>query len=299
MRDHQDPLDDRRRAGLRNERRAADPRVFGDAPVAPPVPSGRGRRLVGRLLSVLAAGSVVVAVAVNTADRGPEPPPSAELLPPDPAGSPAAPVAAPTFPPARTRTTPEPTASGPATREGPPPRRRATGGPAPAPSATGRAGVSTGTGPTIPHAGAVVQVVNAGTGKPIGVAAGSTQDGAAIVAIGDTAGTAPQWRLLTAGNGCFQLVNIRSGKALDNPDGDAVNGGHMQQWTAFAGNPNQSWCFHPLGAGGYSIRNLSSGFLLDLTDGGTADGTPLQQWSADPAHPNANQTWRLQLVRRS
>ncbi|MFG2042285.1 RICIN domain-containing protein [Dactylosporangium sp. NPDC048998] len=147
-----------------------------------------------------------------------------------------------------------------------------------------------------PAAGMVVRVVSQASGDSVGVSRGSTSDGALIVSSSDTSATAQQWRLIAAGEGCFGLINVRSGKALDNPDGSSVDGEQMQQWTAFAGNINQAWCFQPVGAGWYSIRNLAAGTLLDLRDGGRNDGTAIQQWGADPAMPDANQTWQLLRV---
>ena len=175
--------------------------------------------------------------------------------------------------PGRQQTTP--------TRPAPPPRTSTTSKPAnPATSTTPRAGI-------------VVRLVNSATGKSVGVSRSSTADGAKIVQGGGATDRAAQWRLLASHSGCYHLINVKSRKAMDNPDGTSTNGVQMQQWTYYWGNYNQSWCFRSIGAGRYSIRNLTSGFLLDVKDGRSADGTWIQQWNADPAAPNANQTWRL------
>jgi hypothetical protein len=135
--------------------------------------------------------------------------------------------------------------------------------------------------------------VNAGTGRAFGVQNASGADGALIV---QGAAATDQWQLVTAGGGCYHLVNARTGKALDNTDGTSTNGRQMQQWTLFTGAPNQIWCFQSVGAGQYSIKNARSGFLLDVREGASADGVAIQQWNADPARPNANQTWSLSAV---
>ncbi|MFI6133920.1 chitosanase [Micromonospora sp. NPDC051141] len=142
-----------------------------------------------------------------------------------------------------------------------------------------------------PRDGLLVRVV-ATSGRSIGVAGGASSAGAKIVLSGGT-GAAERWRLVAATSGCFHLVNVRSGMALDNPDGTWTNGVQMQQWEYGWGTSNQSWCFTPVGRGRYSIRNLTNYYLLDVRDGGTTDGTAVQQWGADAAAPNANQTWRL------
>ncbi|GGM63304.1 RICIN domain-containing protein [Dactylosporangium sucinum] len=149
---------------------------------------------------------------------------------------------------------------------------------------------------TAPRAGITVRLVSLASGKSAGVSQGSAADGARVAQSADVAGTAQHWRIVAAQSGCFHLVNVRSGKALDNTDGTSVNGRQMQQWTNFDENTNQTWCFQGVGSDRYSIRNMTSGFLLDVRDGGTADGVAVQQWNADPAAPNANQTWRIVLV---
>jgi hypothetical protein len=112
-----------------------------------------------------------------------------------------------------------------------------------------------------------------------------------------SSGIAQQWRLVAASGSCYELANVGSGKALDNPNGSRMNGTQMQQWTIYAGNRNQTWCFQYVGGGRYSIRNLASGSLLDLEDGVSGDDVAIQEWGADPAAPNANQTWQLIRVR--
>ncbi|MET7426059.1 chitosanase [Dactylosporangium sp. NPDC005555] len=142
-----------------------------------------------------------------------------------------------------------------------------------------------------PRDGLVVRIA-ATSGKWVGVAAAAADDGAGIVLSGNT-GLAQQWRIVESHSGCFHLINVKSGKALDNPDGTWTNGVQMQQWEYFWGNYNQSWCFTPIGGGRYSISNLTNRYLLDVRVGGAGDGTPIQQWGADPAAPNSHQTWRL------
>jgi hypothetical protein len=150
-------------------------------------------------------------------------------------------------------------------------------------------------GPVTPQPGLIVRIVNVRSGKPFGVERGSFTDGANIVQNGDL-GVAQQWRMAVSPAGCFTLLNMRSGKALDNPGGSSDLGEQMQQWQADPpGNPNQAWCFESAGGGGYVIRGLASGLVLDLTDGDTFDGNPIQQWGTDGTD-NPNQKWKLQLV---
>ncbi|WP_158566433.1 RICIN domain-containing protein [Micromonospora craterilacus] len=146
---------------------------------------------------------------------------------------------------------------------------------------------------TAPLPGVTVRLVSDATGKSAGVSGGSGTDGARVVQSGNADNSAQHWRVVTGRSGCYHLINVRTGKALDNTDGTSVNGMQMQQWTYHDGAPNQIWCFTGLGGNRYSIKNMTSGFLLDIRDGRTADGVAVQQWNADPANPNVNQTWRL------
>ncbi|GGM87069.1 chitosanase [Dactylosporangium sucinum] len=197
-----------------------------------------------------------------------------------------------------------PLAAGPPSEAGPPPNptslppggQRSPIGSAPRSPASNPKPPATSNPPAVettvaPRDGLVVRIT-AASGKWAGVVAGSDADGAKVVLSGN-AGPAQLWRLVAAESGCFQLVNVKSGKALDNPDGTWTNGAQMQQWEYFWGNYNQTWCFTSVGRGRYSISNLANYYLLDARDGGAADGTAVQQWGADPAAPNSNQTWRL------
>ncbi len=144
-------------------------------------------------------------------------------------------------------------------------------------------------------AGLVVRVVGRASGRMVAVNQASTSNGALIVQTAST-GAVAQWRLVSADGGCYQLLNVHSGLALDNPDGTSADGVQMQQWQAVAGDANQIWCFQAVGGGWYSIRNQASGSLLDVRDGVSQEDSAIQQWSADQLAPNANQTWQLQAV---
>ena len=153
------------------------------------------------------------------------------------------------------------------------------------------------TAPTAPSAvapsnGIVVRLVSVASGQSVGVRDGASSDGAPAVQRTVT-GEATRWRLVRTSGGCYYLINVYSGKALDNPEGSRADGTQMQQWATESGSVGQSWCFQSLGSQRYSIRNVASGSLLDVREGPSGDGVAIQQWSADPANPNANQTWQL------
>lgn len=148
--------------------------------------------------------------------------------------------------------------------------------------------------PVSPVAGVTYRIVNETSGKPFGVAGGSTADGAAIVGSAEDASLDQVWTLQSAGGGYYNLINAKSGKALDDTNGSAQNGNPMQQYTiSGTGNSNQQWQIVSLGNGYYNIVNRTSGLVLDLASGNTDDGTTIQQWSGGGSNPN--QSWQFIL----
>jgi glucosylceramidase len=142
-----------------------------------------------------------------------------------------------------------------------------------------------------PVAGGSYRIVNQTSGKPFGVAGGSTADGARIVGSADDAALDQVWTLADAGGGYFNIVNANSGKAVDDTNGSTANGNPMQQYTiSGTGNANQQWQIQSLGNGYYKLVNRTSGLVLDLTNGNSDDGTQIQQYAANGG---PNQGWQF------
>ena len=146
--------------------------------------------------------------------------------------------------------------------------------------------------PSSPTAGLTYRLINRATGKPFGVSGASTNDGAQIIQWTDDADPDQQWTLANAGNGYDNIIDVNSGKALDDTNGSTSNGTQMQQWTiSGTGNSNQQWQITAVGNGFYTIASKTSGDNLDLTNGAFGDGTPIQQWQ--PSSGDANQRWEF------
>jgi glucosylceramidase len=138
-----------------------------------------------------------------------------------------------------------------------------------------------------PTAGHVFKIISRGTDKPFGISGGSTADAAKAVQFTDDGDLDQQWRLVSAGSGYFNIVNVKSGKALDDPSGSTVNGTQMQQYTITGtGNANQQWQITANGSW-YTITNRTSGLPLNLTGGALADNAAIQQYSSTSTDPNA------------
>ncbi len=143
-----------------------------------------------------------------------------------------------------------------------------------------------------PTAGSTYRIVSRTSGKPIGVYGASMADGALIVQFTDDGDPDQRWRLVDAGSGYLNLINVNSGKALDNPGGSRTNGTQMQQWTIVGtGNNNQKWQLTSVGGGWYTIKNRTSGKVLDVRDGSVADAAAIQQWTYGSG--NANQQFKF------
>jgi hypothetical protein len=87
---------------------------------------------------------------------------------------------------------------------------------------------------------------------------------------------------------CY-LLNVASGKVLDDPGGSIANGTLIQQFQ-LNGGLNQQWQPMPQSDGNFVIMNVGSGLVLDDPGGSTADGTQIQQFQ-----PNGglNQEWQF------
>jgi hypothetical protein len=90
---------------------------------------------------------------------------------------------------------------------------------------------------------------------------------------------------------CY-LLNVASGKVLDDPGGSTNANTPIQQYQ-LNGGLNQQWQPIALADGNYEIMNASSGLVLDDPGGSTAAGTQIQQF---PANGGLNQQWQFQVL---
>ena len=144
-----------------------------------------------------------------------------------------------------------------------------------------------------PTAGHVFRIASRQSGKDVNVSGSSTANSAQIVQNIDSGDTSEQWRLVDAGSGYFNIINVNSGLALDDPSGSTSNGTIMQQYgITGTGNSNQQWQITAVGSGFYKIVNRTSGLSLDLTGGSLAENTAIQQYSA-AGNGNFGQNWQF------
>lgn len=138
--------------------------------------------------------------------------------------------------------------------------------------------------------GKYYRVANKGSGKVLGVAAGSVEDGAQIVQW-DSDGTNNQkWSCESVPGGYYMLAARHSGKVLNVPEASMADGAGITQWPAVTGAGNEQWQFVPTGDGYYNIVARHSGKVLGVAAGSQERGAPIVQWHSDGTD---NQRWNL------
>ena len=146
---------------------------------------------------------------------------------------------------------------------------------------------------TVPSAGHVFKIASRQSGKPFGVDGGSTANSAGIIQYIDDGDSDQLWRLADAGSGYFNLINVKSGLALDDPSGSTANGTQLQQYAiSGTGNSNQQWKVTSAGGGFYTIVNRTSGLGVDLSGGSLANSTKIQQYAISGTG-NYGQNWQF------
>ncbi|WP_405087383.1 RICIN domain-containing protein [Microbispora sp. NBC_01389] len=142
-----------------------------------------------------------------------------------------------------------------------------------------------GSGSSGPVSGTSYRIVNRNSGKPLGVAGGSSADGAKAV---QQSGSGA-WTVTSGQGGAYTLRYVPTGKVLDVNASSTTQGLQLQQWTANGGT-NQLWYLRSTGDGYYTIVSYSSGLLADVYGASTSDGAQVVQWAANGG---ANQQWQL------
>ncbi|WP_353566861.1 RICIN domain-containing protein [Haloferula sargassicola] len=121
-----------------------------------------------------------------------------------------------------------------------------------------------------------VKIVSAVSGRCLCIAGDSTADGAKAHAWYYIAGNpAHQWDLIDAGNGWYEIRNVKSGKILEVQNWSTADNGRVQQWTD-ASATSQQWRLLPWGD--YNIRT-ESGKYICTQGGGNTNGSQIIQYT--------------------
>ena len=82
-------------------------------------------------------------------------------------------------------------------------------------------------------------------------------------------------------DGYYQIVNVRSGKALDVEDGNLTPAANVQQWNASTTNDNQLFSVLQNDDGSYAFVNKATGLILDVKSGKAANGSNVQVYTSN------------------
>jgi endoglucanase len=136
------------------------------------------------------------------------------------------------------------------------------------------------------------RIVARHSGKVLGVAGGSTADGADITQYTNSGSTNQQWDVVSLGSGAYSLRAAHSGKSMDLSGYSTVDGGDINQYT-YSGANNQRWRIESVGSGYYHIISVHSNKCIDVAGASTADGAPINQWTCGTG---TNQSFQFVLA---
>ncbi|KAI1124814.1 carbohydrate-binding module family 13 protein [Nemania abortiva] len=150
--------------------------------------------------------------------------------------------------------------------------------------------------------GAVISLLNYGTGTAMDVVGDTSSNGTGIVAYQFNGGESQQWKLEKASDDpvwpTWRILNITAQKYVDLADGEPEDGTKVQIWD-FRENENQLWRIYsadPLGRA-FMIQNVGSATHIDLYKGGTENSTQITGWAGHIQDENPNQLWRVLRVK--
>jgi hypothetical protein len=141
-------------------------------------------------------------------------------------------------------------------------------------------------------------IVNAASGKVLDDPGGSTSNGTAIIQYQLNGGANQKWTIQkdytdTNGHTAYLILNVSSGKVLDDPAFGTNRGTGVIQYQEKPGNrENQDWTLNKLSDGTYQVRNEYNGLYLDDPHSETGNGVDIDQWTLNGSD-TANQEWTL------
>lgn len=115
------------------------------------------------------------------------------------------------------------------------------------------------------------KIINRNSSKLLGVASGSTDDGAQIEQWTDGSWTSQHWQFIDAGGRYYKIKNRNSGKLMDISGGSTADGANNIQY-ADNGGYNQQFRILSAGGGYFKIMNVKSRKVLDIVDASTDNG---------------------------
>jgi len=141
----------------------------------------------------------------------------------------------------------------------------------------------------VPVAGATYALFNHNSGQSLDITSASTADGALVIQWPYHDGTNEHWRFVALTGGYYEIVNVNSGKALEQP---ATAQGTQLDQRAYTGATSQQWQLTAVAGGYYTLTNRASGQVADVNGASQTQGASVIGWAGNGG---ANQQWQLQF----
>ncbi|WP_342590071.1 cell wall-binding repeat-containing protein [Bifidobacterium colobi] len=104
---------------------------------------------------------------------------------------------------------------------------------------------------------------------------GKSSDSGAVTDLQSGDSSSAHFQLIPQDDGSYEIVNEKSGLALDVSGGNAFNRAVVHQWER-NNTTAQRWWLRSATSGGVFIQSALGNWVLDLTSGNTTDGTVVQ-----------------------
>ena len=157
--------------------------------------------------------------------------------------------------------------------------------------------------------GKAVNIVSAADGSYVMDVEGASADNGARLQLYHGNGTDAQaYTINRVGNGLYEIVSVKSGKAVEATGGETANGTSVTQY-ARNGTPSQHWAAFDEGSGQVSFVGSRSGRAIDVPGGDlwagnklqlySPNGSPAQRWTLKETQTAADRTEQLAADHRA
>jgi hypothetical protein len=131
------------------------------------------------------------------------------------------------------------------------------------------------------------------TARRIDVPAFAQEQGVQMITWDSNYGANQRFKLVDAGGGYYNIINVFTGLALDIFGAKIKDGAKVIQWPLHSG-ANQKWAIGLTEQGNYIITSaLDNRYVLDITGAGQHNGATLIIWKR---HNGANQRWTIDSI---
>ena len=126
---------------------------------------------------------------------------------------------------------------------------------------------------------ATYKILSKFSGKSLDVYKSSIKDGALIKQMSPVDSANQEWVITDIGNGYWEIISGKSGKALNVVGGSTIIGASIEQRNDSSLLSSQKWQFLKDNKGYFQIKNYKSKICLDINSASTADAAAIVQYT--------------------